>query len=37
MDRELREKILGFQRNEITEYHVYEALSEKADEKNSRY
>ncbi len=36
MDREFREKILEFQRNEITEYHVYGILSKKADKKNSK-
>ncbi len=36
MDEALRKSILEFQRNEITEYHVYSRLSERADPKNSK-
>ncbi len=35
MRSELVERIIGFQRNEITEYHVYRKLAERADKKNA--
>lgn len=35
MDAELRRKLLTFQRNEITEHHIYRGLAQVADRKNA--
>ncbi len=36
ISKEVKQKILLSQKNEITEYHIYKKLAEKADKNNSR-